>query len=128
MKNLDDISISTVSALQLLAALFPYFNLNICNSLQEIRKFLISKIPEVRKECYSLMRMLYEKKFATTNEKEKKLIESNIIQFLQASVAEHDKGIFENLISFSPSIFYQVRRERKIFQVVQFITDVVLCE
>lgn len=49
VKNLDDISISTVSALQLLAALFPYFNLNICSSLQEIRKFFISKIPEVRK-------------------------------------------------------------------------------
>jgi hypothetical protein len=45
VKNLDDISISTVSALQLLEAFFPYYNLNICNSLQEIRKFFTSKIP-----------------------------------------------------------------------------------
>ena len=49
VKNLDDISVSTVSALQLLASLFPHYNLNVCSSLGEIRKFFTSKIPEVRK-------------------------------------------------------------------------------
>lgn len=66
--------------------------------------------------------MLYEKKFNATNDKEKKLVESNIIQFLQASVAEYDRDIFSILLDFSPSIFYQIRKERKIFQVVQFVT------
>lgn len=66
--------------------------------------------------------MLYEKKFNATNDKEKKLVESNIVQFLQASVAEYDRDIFSILLDFSPSIFYQIRKERKIFQVVQFVT------
>lgn len=68
------------------------------------------------------MKMLYEKKFNATNDKEKKLVESNIVQFLQASVAEYDRDIFSILLDFSPSIFYQIRKERKIFQVVQFVT------
>lgn len=45
VKHLDDISVSTISALQLLGSMFPFYNLNVCNSLREIRKFFVSKIP-----------------------------------------------------------------------------------
>jgi hypothetical protein len=74
------------------------------------------------------MRMLYEKKLNTTTDKEKKLIESNIIQFLQASVVEYDRQIFLSLLELSTNIFHQIRKERKMFQVVQFVTDIVLNE
>ena len=40
------------------------------------------------------MCLLYEKKFASKNDQDKKIIESNVVQFLQASVVEYDKDIF----------------------------------
>ena len=128
VKNLDDISVSTVSALQLLAALFPHYTLNVCSSLAEIRKFFTSKIPEVRKEFYKIMSLLYEKKFSCKNEEERKIIESNIVQFLQASVVEFDEEIFAGLLQLSPNIFEHIRREKKMFSVIEFVTEVVLRE
>ena len=71
---------------------------------------------------------MYEKKFNSKNDEEKKLIESNIVQFLQASVVEFDKEIFENLLKLSPYIFPHIRREKKMFCVIEFVTEVVLKE
>ena len=67
VKHLDDISISTISVLELLGSLFPYYNLNVIISLGEIRKFFTSKIPEVRKEFYNIMSLLYAKSFTSKN-------------------------------------------------------------
>lgn len=48
IETLDDISISTKETLSLLGIMFPHFKSNEVVCLERIKKFFVSKIPEVR--------------------------------------------------------------------------------
>ena len=59
VENMDDLSVSARSTLNLLIQLFPYFKLNEGKCIQRLKKFFTSKIDEVRCELYKLISNLY---------------------------------------------------------------------